>query len=266
MMKPIQRISAIAVKEWRLNARFLTEYLAANVISPIKTAVLMYCLYSGLLKGSGHSLGVVNQNNFPLYVLIGTTCHSLLMASVYIFRAKMSMEKWWQTITATLISPASTVEVVIGYIIGSGGINLIMGMTIYLLITYFFPVSSYVFFTSVLVLLLLALFGFGIGLLGATLTLCWEGKSFLFDYSMQGLMFLSCFYYPIDTLPSFLHPLIEALPTYHAAQLIHELHLYGHSSIAPFTLMYLGGFTIIALVIPAMIFEYSLKRYGTVGY
>lgn len=260
------RILAIASKEWRLNTRFFFEYLANNLISPVKTAILMYFIYAGFLGRESFSLGMVNKDNFHTFVFIGTTCHGIMLASVYVFRTKMLMEKWWQTVTATLISPVTTIEMIFGFILGSGTVHVAMGGVMFAVIAWFSHVSISAFLASFLTLCLLATFAFGLGLLGATMALCWEGKSFLFDYGIQGLTFLSCFYYPIETLPKVLHPVIQVLPTYHAATLIQQLYLYGESSQLPFTLAYLSTVALAALLIPGFVFENSLKRYGIVGY
>lgn len=243
------------------------EYFAANLISPVKSAILMYFIYSGLLQGT-QSLGLLDRSNFKLYVILGTTCHSLFMASVYIFRSKMVTEKWWQTVTATLISPATTLELIAGFMVGSGALNLAISFSVFGVLTLFFPITLSMFLTSVLILFILALFGFGVGLLGATVALCWEGKSFLFDYGIQALIFLSCFYYPIETLPRSIHGFIQLLPTYHASQLIQQLFLVGSSyqsqTVLSFTYVTISG--IVVLILPAFFFNYSVKKYGIVGY
>jgi len=180
-----KRILAIALKEWRLNTRFLTVYLADNLVSPVKTTVLMYLIYAGLLVKGNASLGGLNRDNFQVYVLLGTTCHTLLMSCVFLFRTKMVMEKWWQTVTATLISPASTIEVVLGFLIGSGTINFVISGLIFTVVAFLFPVPFHALAGSILVLLMLGLFGFGIGMVGAAISLSWEGKSFFFDYGAR---------------------------------------------------------------------------------
>ncbi len=225
----------------------------------------MYFLYRGLLH-SHQAFGLLDRNNFQIYVLLGTTCHSLLMACVYTFRSKMVMEKWWQTVTATLISPLSTLELLAGYLIGSGSLNFLISALIFSGVSLLFPVTASTFFLSILILFLIALWGFGIGMIGATLVLCWEGKSFLFDYGIQAIIFLSCFYYPIETLPNWFHSVIHLLPTFHASQIIQELFLVGKSTHLMESLAYVTASAVFAVVIPALFFNYSVKKYGIVGY
>ncbi|MBI4404285.1 MAG: ABC transporter permease [Deltaproteobacteria bacterium] len=265
-MKSMTRIIAIATKEWRLNVRFPMEYFANNLVSPLKAAILMYFIYSGLLQRENSSLGLLSRDNFSIFVILGTTCHSLFTSSLFIFRQKLLNEKWWQTVTATLISPASTFEMIIGFIIGSGTLNIAVAVTLFSIIACFVPIHAEAFIISILVILLLAIFGFGMGLIGATFALCWEGKSFLFDYAIQAIVFLSCFYYPIETLPKVLHSGIELLPTYHAVRLVQELYLYGSSHNMMFALTYLLFSCAVAITLPTFIFERSVKKYGIIGY
>ncbi len=266
MSRTTDRILAVALKEWRLNTRFFWEYLASNLFSPVKTAILMYFLYAGFLGQSGLALGMVTAENFHTFVLIGTTCHGVILASVYIFRTRMVMEKWWETVTATLISPVSTIEMIFGFILGSGTLHFVVGVVLFAGVAYFSAIPFSAFALSILTFALLALFAFGLSLIGATLALCWEGKSFLFDYSIQLVSFLSCFYYPIETLPKFLHGFVHLLPTFHAARLIQELYVYGSSTHTVSALTYLSIVSVLMLVLPSLFFERSLKRYGIVGY
>jgi ABC-type polysaccharide/polyol phosphate export permease len=265
-MNSTRRVYAIAAKEWRLNSRFPMEYLAANLVSPLKSAMLMFFIYRGLLKGSTQSLGLLNGGNYGSYVFLGTTCHSLFMASVYTFRSKMVMEKYWQTITATLISPASVLEVILGFMIGSGTINLLISGAIFALTTILFPIPVASFLGALGLLLMLSFIGFGFGMIGTTISLCWEGKSFLFDYFMQALIFLSCFYYPIETLPKPIHGLVEILPTYQVSHLIQVLFLANGSGPMLLPFSYVAITCLIVLLVPAFFFDFSIKKYGIVGY
>lgn len=260
------RIGAIATKEWRLNSRFLVEYLAANLISPAKSAILMYLLYAGFLTSPEAKFGMLDSRNFTTFVLLGTTCHTVVMSSIYIFRTKMVMEKWWQTVTATLVSPASMVEVILGFMLGSGAIHLVIGGTFFALIAVVSGASAGAVGLSFLVLVLLSLLGFGIGLVGAAFSLCWEGKSWLYDYAIQLLVFLSCFYYPIETLPRFLHGAVQWLPTFQGSQLIQSLYLGAAPDSALVSLGFLAMTSVASVLLPAAFLEWALKRFGIVGY
>jgi ABC-type polysaccharide/polyol phosphate export permease len=226
----------------------------------------MFFIYRGLLKNSGQSLGLLNGGNYQSYVFLGTTCHSLFMASVYTFRSKMVMEKYWQTVTATLISPATVLELILGFMIGSGAVNLLISGVIFALTTFFFPVTFAAFASSLGLLLMLSFLGFGFGMIGTTISLCWEGKSFLFDYFMQALIFLSCFYYPIETLPVPFHGIVQVLPTYQVSHMIQMLFLSQSSSPIWLSFGYVTVTCIIVLLVPAFFFDYSIKKFGIVGY
>jgi ABC-type polysaccharide/polyol phosphate export permease len=264
-MRSLERIHAIASKELRLNLRFPMEYFAANVVTPIKSCVLMFFLYRGLLS-NGQSFGIVNQGNYALYVLIGTTCHSLFMAALYTFRSRMVTEKYWLTITATLISPASILETILGFIIGSVAIHLMISATVLAAAAILFKIPFVNFATSLFMLVIIALLGFGFGLVGTTLSLCFEGKTWIFDYCLQIIVFLSCFYYPLQTLPVAIHPLVRILPSFQASQLIQQIFLYGTHPQFWLKLAFLAVNSLLVLCVPAVLLDFSLKKYGIVGY
>lgn len=265
-LQGIERIKAVAKKEWRLNLRFPMEYFASNLVSPIKNAVLMYLLYRGFLKGSENSLGVLNGENFQVFVILGTTCHSLFNASMQTFRFKMITEKYWMTIMATLVSPASILEVIAGFILGSIAIHLFVGALILCVTAYFFSIPLAYVGMGILCLFLVSLLGFGFGLIGTTISLVWEGKTYLFDYALQAVAFLSCFYYPVETLPVSLHGVVKVLPTYQASQLIQTLYLSGIPADFATLLGYVVVSSLLILCIPAFFLDYSMKKYGIVGY
>ncbi len=264
-MNSLERIMAVARKEWRLNLRFPAEYLLQNAVSPLKSAVLMFFLYRGLLT-KGSQLGMLRQDNYQIFVLVGTTCHSLFLTSISTFRFKMVSEKYWSTIIATLVSPASMLEVIAGFIIGSIGLHICMAGIILGVTAVMFHTPLHLFLTSFVLLLFLCLMGFGIGLIGTTMSLVFEGYSFVFDYASQALVFASCFYYPIETVPAFAHPFIRALPTYQAAQLVQQLYLVGFHFHFWASVAYVMINSALLLCIPALFLDFSIKKYGLVGY
>lgn len=265
-MRTLERIGAVAAKEWRLNLRFSMEYFASNAVSPIKAAILMYLLYRGLLNGTNSSLGIVNQSNFQVFVLIGTTCHSLFMASLFTFRFKMLTEKYWQTFTGTLVSPASIFEVIAGFILGSILIHLFVGTLVLLAAMVIFHLTFAQFAAALGVLLCLMIFGFGVGLIGTTVNLVWEGRTWVFDYAVQALVFMSCFYYPIETLPEFLRGPVKILPTFQATHLVQNLILVGSAPDWPWVVTYIVMTSLIVLILPALYMDYAVKKFGLVGY
>lgn len=266
MSEYFNRISAVAAKEWRLNLRFPLEFFIGHLTSPIKSAILMSLLYSGFFRNSTAFIGGVTNENYVVYVFLGTVLHSQLNSSIGIFRGKMSAEKYWQTATSTLLTPISIFEVITGFMIGSGGITLFINVMILSLVTVIFPISLPLYLCSVFVLFLLSVFGFALGLIGATVSLCWEGKSFLFDYTVQGITFLSCFYYPIEILPKLLQKVVVFMPTYQLGSALHLLYTSNNLSQLPqqFGLMVL---TCAAIMIPAGLwFDKSVRKYGITGY
>jgi ABC-type polysaccharide/polyol phosphate export permease len=264
-VKAIKRILAVSSKEWLLNLRFPVDYLVNNAVNPLKTAVLMFLIYRGFLTENQH-LGLVGKGTYAIFVLIGTSCHSLFLNSVLTFRTKMVAEKYWLTILGTLVSPASIFEVIGGFIIGSVGIHLFFSACMLVVVAFFFKATVSTVLISMLLMFLISIIGFGLGLILTTINLVWEGKMFLFDYGLQLIIFLSCFYYPIETLPNFVRPSVHLLPTYRAAEAIQHLFIFGSVEHFPQVLLYLAVSAVIILCVPAIFLDYSIKRFGITGY
>lgn len=266
MTGSLRRIAAIATKEWRLNSRFPIEFIVSNLTNPIKSGIMMCFLYSGFFRTTQGFIGSLTHENYIVYVFLGTVLHGQLSSSITLFRGQMTAEKYWQTATATLLTPVSIFEVIAGFMIGSGAVTVLMNVIILSIITVFFPVTLKLYFASIAVLIVLSIFGFGLGLIGATIALCWEGKNFVFDYFVQGITFLSCFYYPIEIMPKFLRPIVEVLPTYQIGQALHMLYTSNEVAQLPMVFAYLI-LACICIMIPAgYFFDSSVRKYGVVGY
>lgn len=263
----LHRILAIAAKEWRLNLRFPTEYLINNLVSPVKSMVLMCLLYSGFFRSSSiEYFGNVTQDNFIVYVLLGTVLHSQFSTSIAVFRGKMVTEKYWNTATATLLTPVSIFEVVGGFMIGSGGVAIVVNALILSFITLVYPIKLKLYLLSLLVLLLIAFLGFSLGLIGAMIGLCWEGKGFLFDYSVQAITFLSCFYYPIQLLPATVQKVVQFMPTYQLSNALHELYVSDGATNLPLVIAYMLVVCFCVLIPSGFLFESSVRKHGVIGY
>jgi ABC-type multidrug transport system permease subunit len=223
-------------------------------------------MYHGFLSGTDIGFGGIRKENFTVFVLLGTTCHSLFSASVAVFSDKLLTEKWWQTVLATLCSPATSLEVIVGFMVGSGGVHIAIAFLFLTMISILYQATLVTFFYGILILAMLATLGFGIGLLGAIARLCFEGQAFIFDYVMQAVIFFSCFYYPIEMIPAFMRHGVTLLPTYQMASLLHQIYLTGFNvSMLP-ALTGLAALSVLALWIPAFALDYSIRKFGIVGY
>ncbi len=259
------RVMAVARKEWRLNLRFPAEYFIHNLVSPVKSAILMIFIYSGFFKTAGN-FGNMTKENFIAYVLLGSILHSQLTTSIGIFRGKLVMEKYWQTAMATLLSPASIYEVLAGYALGSGGISFLVNIGLLSAVTFVWPVSAGTYLLSLFVLFLMALLGFGLGLIGATIGLCYEGKSFAFDYGVQLITFLSCFYYPVEILPKVIKPFVTIMPTYQLGEALHNFYLSLPVGNVFLSVAYMLVTIFLVVFAGGALFDYSIRKQGVIGY
>lgn len=266
MKKSLERILAIALKEWRLNLRFTGEYFINNLFTPLKSALVMIFLYSGFFKATDIFLGSVTKDNYLGYVLLGSILHSQLNNAAGILNGKLVAEKYWQTALATLLSPASIYEVLLGFAIGSGGITIFVNIVLLALVTLFYPISIASFFMAVLVVGLMALLGFGLGLIGATIGLVWEGKQFLFGYAFQVLTFISCLYYPIGIMPQFVQPIVTYMPTYQLGEVLHSIYFGAVNANIIYSILYMLATCFAVLIGAGCLYNHSIRKYGIIGY
>lgn len=262
----LNRVSAIASKEWRLNLRFATEYFIGNFVTPVKSALVMILIYSGFFKASDIFLTSVTKENYIGYVLVGSILHSQFTNSAGLLSGKFVAEKYWQTALGTLLSPATISEVTLGYAIGSGGMTTLVNILLLGVVTFFFPISFSSFLMAVGILLLISALGYSLGLLGATIGLVWEGKLFLYHYGMQVLTFFSCLYYPIGVIPEALQPIVRWMPTYQIGEAMHNLYFGILNTNALFSVIYMLITTTATFLVAGYLYNSSIRKYGIVGY
>ena len=127
------------------------------------------------------------------------------------------------------------------------------------------PVSIWKVVCVLSVVLLTYMGSLCVGLILGSIVLTRENLVFLLEYFFWFWVFLSCFYYPIDSLPKFFHPLVEINPIYHAVLLIRKLWSGAEGSYA-LHFYFVLLFPLSSLGIGSVLFDKIVNKWNVSGY
>ena len=261
----ISQIFAIAQKEIRLNLRFGWNYFGETLIYPFRYVFIFFLIYKGFFTSGAQGIGDITRTNYLAFLVLGGLAHTFFNTAFNVFRTKFLREKYWQTISTFLIAPAHRLKLVIG--IGLAELlRLGIILVIFLSIAYFFKSIPFIKLAAVISIILLTYLGtLGVSLIAGAFALANENILFLFVYLQMGWTVLSCFYYPLSSIPGFLRPLVMVNPVYHSVTLIRELWL-GLPGNTALHLCFIIPFAVLAPILGAYLFNNIIKKMGVTGY
>ncbi|GEM_PF-1243112 len=264
----IRIIWAIAKKDLKLSFRFPKNFLASQLIQPLKLFIIFGLIYQSFYVATGKAtIGQWRRMDYLPILLLGTIFYSCATYAFYRFRWGFYNEKYWKTIQAFLITPVSKLDFLIGSSIAIV-VELSAPVLCYLVLFYKYHPVSFPMLLFVLGILYLMILGtLGISLMQGAFVISNENYLFVFDYAYAGLIFASCFFYSISAIPGSLRFLVELNPVYHAIDLarvvvFHHLH---RSQIA-FSISYLITFAVLMPVLGALFFRKIVREMGVRGF
>lgn len=254
---------AIAKKELKLGLRFKINFFSSVVLNPLLYSLWFALIYAGFFSfGTSNVAGVTPSTLIP-FLILGGLANIIYRTGYYAFDTKFMAEKYWHTIEGTLIAPINRISILLGI-----GLIEILRISIFLLagigIAFFMYSPSLIrLFIVIFTMILLCLMTLGMGLVKAGFILANENMLAIFQYLNYDFMFLSCFYYPIEALPSWIHPFVMINPVYHAVILIRDAW-FG----LPISLLSLGivsFITLLSLLLGTMLFSLTWRKLGITG-
>lgn len=281
MKKFLNDCITICEKEILLALRFKLGFFFDHLVGPIIRIIPFLLIYQGVFFfiGTDYQIGQVSSANFIVYLLIGMLLDVYFTVGSTSFTNKFMSEKYWQTIEAMLLAPINKFTLIIGVGL-SDALAILPNFLIFGTISYLIlPIGLE---KIVVILLLLALFfllSLSIGLVFGSIALFNEGLVPLTGYIKTGILFLSCFYYPISLIPvvtkyNIFQSIAKLNPIYQGGNILREVWINGAVpqnelifetfSINP--LLYFMFFAIIAAPIAVFVFEKLWKLLGIQGY
>lgn len=262
-------VLAIAEKEIKLSLRFKIPFFTTSMIEPFIRIAPFMLVYFGFFLGGAHSFGIVTASNFVAFLILGLVADVFLVHGYIVLYSKFMEEKYWQTIEGMLLAPINKLSLLGGQAL-SIIVSLFLSMLLFFGVSYvLMPVSILHLLVCLLLIAMILPISLGIGLVYASSALFNENFAPLFNYARIGIVFLSCFYYPITIfektpLLALLKPIVLLNPFYQAVFAIRSAWIYGIIEWA--SIAYVAAFAVITPLIAVFIFNKLWKRLNITGY
>jgi ABC-2 type transport system permease protein len=221
----LSHAAAYAEKDLHIQLRFKVEFVANTFLPALINLGLFGTVFFGFFKSGAPSGSELSSNDFVAFVLLAALGTTVFKSAFSAFQNRFASEKYWQTAQSILASPLSTWSLLLG-VSAAELVKFSIVSVVFLTLSYiFWPVSILQFVGATLLLGLLYLAVSGFSLLRGALFLANENYDPIINYFMIGTAYVSCFYYPLTFLPSFLQPLAEVNPLYYIVNSIRSVWL-----------------------------------------
>ncbi|MFI5420925.1 MAG: ABC transporter permease [Nitrososphaerales archaeon] len=216
----LSQAQAFAERDLRIFFRFKVGAIANVFVPAIVSIGLFGTVFLGFFNSGFTGASGLNKENFISFTLLGALVSTLYAQAQGAMSGRFAIEKYWQTIPALLASPLSRWAMLLGVVLSDiAKFSLVAG--IFLALAYlFWPVSALVIVTVMVLLVLLYSLISGISLIRGAVFLVNENLDPILNYFLLITGFVSCFYYPVTFLPSFVQWLAYINPIYFVVYLI----------------------------------------------
>jgi ABC-type polysaccharide/polyol phosphate export permease len=266
-----RQIFAIVEKEISLKLRYKSGLLI-RIINPLIQLLILLFLFGLIFRlQQDLSIGYWNGRNYVLFILIAFCIQFSTPISLR-YSTSFLTEKYWKTLSATMIAPINRFSLLIGILVSevliiSTGVILLLSMACII-----FPISI-IHFTLFMLSFMSALLLLGsIGLIIGVYAMGNENFANYYTFFLRFVFLFSCINYPKEIFPEFIQIIIVLNPLYYYFDFLRLLWYSGLSpDIAMFYITPLHIFIFISLTIAFPIFSIYLferiyKKYGIVGY
>ena len=260
----LKQIWAIAIKEIRLDKRFILPFFSNVFFGPFKTSAWFFLVYFGFFSSGANNFGGVNKENYILFLLIGSLFYIFFTIATHNFPVKFLYEKYWQTIQGIIAAPINIYKFALGMTLAEIIKTSLAIFIVFVLAIFLFPIPIYRILLVAFVCLATFTSLMFLGLIRASYQLVNENINTILEYIFLAVGFISCFYYPIETFPVFFRPIIFYNPLYQAITLAR--HIWFNQHIGLPSISYFAIFVFASIILSSLIFNHNIKKYDLKGY
>ncbi len=262
---------AIVEKELYLQFRYKSVVISQilNPLIQIFTVIFIFGIVFNIQ--AGFSLGYWNASNYVLFILIAF-CLNIFKPITEKYFQLFVVEKYWKTLSATLIAPVNKFSLLLGQLISWVVINSVGFIVVFVIGLIFFPIPILYFLLFLLAFICILISFASIGLLTGVFGISNENFGTYIYVFLRFLFLLTCINYPKEIFPEIIQFFISINPLYYMIDL---LRLIWYSGLNPtiamtfITPIHIITFIISTILLPIAsiaFFEYVYKRYGITGY
>lgn len=199
-----------------------------TIFPPFITTTLYFVIFGRIV---GHRIGSMGGHSYVSFIAPGLIMMSILTSAFANTVGSFYITKYNKSIESMLISPASTVAILFGYMSGGVFRGLVVGVVVTLTALFFTHLHPYnlmvVFFSALIAASMFSL----IGIINAVFAKSFNAISIIPTFVITPLIYIGGVFYSIQMLPSFwqkisaLNPLVYIISAFRYG----FIGLKGHS-------------------------------------
>ena len=266
-----RQIKAIAEKNIFLELRVKTELITRFLNPLVQLLVLIFIFGLIFNMNSSLNIGYWNANNYTLFLIIAFCIQfskPVTQRYVYLF----SMEKYWKTLSATLVAPVNKLTLLTGILLSEFILISIPIMFLFILALILYPINLLFFLLVLVVFFSIYLTLSSIGLIISAFGISNEKYVPIMYMCLLIIFIFSCANYPKEIFPEFIQFFIVLNPFYYLFDLLRLVWYLGidfNVAIKLITYVHIIIvllFTSLTPIISIKLFNSVFKKHGIAGY
>lgn len=240
-------LRSLVSKDFKLKYRRSVLGVLWSVLNPLLMMVVLTAVFSTVFR--------FNIENFPLYLILGQTLFTFMSDATSAAMSSIidSAPLIKKIRINKMLFPIEKVAFAL--------VNFMVSLIAVVAVMLFFKIAPTV---NILLLpfLLLTIFMFslGIGLLLAALSVFFRDVMHLWSVLLTAWTYATPLFYPVEILPDWAVPIMNANPMYYFVSFFREIALYGNTpSFEQFTICFLCGLG--AMVLGYAVFKKQEKKF-----
>lgn len=267
----IRQILAITEKNLFLQLRYKAN-IVTRFLNPIIQLVLFIFIFRIIFKyNQDVKIGYWDGNTYILFLLLAFVVQfSTSIISRY--REMFVAEKYWNTLSATLVAPVNRFIILLGVIFSELIIISIPLLFLFIITFILYPIPLlYLFLVLLIYFSIILIFG-GIGLIIGVFAISneeWVPYSLIL---IRLILLFSCINYPVQIFPEFFQVFVKLNPLYYLFDLFKLTWYMGldfENAISYITINHIISLILLTILTPIVslyLFERIYKKYGITGY
>ncbi len=240
-------LRSLVSKDFKLKYRRSVLGILWSVLNPLLMMVVLTVVFSTIFR--------FNIENFPLYLILGQTLFALMTeattgAMSSIIESAPLIKKI--RINKMIFPVEKAIFALVNFVISLIAVAAVM---------LFFRICPTVNILLLPVLLIyLLMFSLGIGLILAALSVFFRDVMHLWGVFTSAWTYATPLFYPVDILPEWALPIMNANPMYYYVEYFRDIALYGTTPSLSMNLICLGC-GVVALVLGVVVFRSQQKKF-----
>ncbi|MGQ4874921.1 MAG: ABC transporter permease [Promethearchaeia archaeon] len=268
--KYYNEISALIIKELRLKLRYKFKFLS-TIIVPVLAFIVPYLVFQKIFSVIGDkSFGIWTPQNYILFILTGIFV-ALIIEYIAIYGKTFLQEKYYKTLSGLFMAPIKISSLYISKFFTE--LLIYLPHLILIFAACFFIAKSSILSILFIIIIFLAacILLSSIGLVIGSFRISLEGNYTILYVLIKIFLIFSCYKYPKEVFPTYLHIIIAISPFYYYWDLIRYTLVFDVYYLLFNPTFFLHFLVVIIATISAPIlslkfFNYVFKKYGISGY